>query len=134
MDFSSISWLAVVAATVSTFIFGAIWYGPVFGKAWMNEMGYTEEELKEGNMLKIYGITFVIEFIMATMLALMFSTHNDITMMEAIHHALVISVIFIGGSKGVNYLFNRHSFKLWFIDSFYFIVTFTVMAIILIVL
>jgi len=134
MDFSSISWLAVVAATVSTFIFGAIWYGPVFGKAWMNEMGYTEEELKEGNMLKIYGITFVIEFIMATMLALMFSNHSDITMMEAIHHALVISVIFIGGSKGVNYLFNRHSFKLWFIDSFYFIVTFTVMAIILTVL
>ena len=132
MDFSTISWLGVVVATVSTFLIGAIWYGPVFGKAWMAEMGYTEEELKNANMAKIYGTAFILEFIMATLLAYTLSGHGEpLEMGVAVYHAIIIGLGFIGFSKGVNYLFNRHSLKLWFIDSFYFVVTFTVMAIIL---
>ncbi|MCP4459807.1 MAG: DUF1761 domain-containing protein [Cytophagales bacterium] len=135
MDFSTISWLGVVVATISTFVLGAIWYGPIFGKAWMNEMGFTEEQLKEGNMLKIYGTTFVLEFIMATLLAYTLSGHGEpLEMSVAIYHAIIIGLGFIGLSKGVNYLFNRHSFKVWFIDSFYFVISFTIMAIILTVL
>ena len=135
MDFSTISWLGVAVATVSTFVIGAIWYGPIFGKAWMQEMGFTEEDLKGANMGKIYGTTFVLEFIMATLLAYTLSGHGEpLTMEVAIYHSIFISLGFVGLAKGVNYLFNRHSFKLWFIDSFYFVITFAVMAIILSVL
>ena len=40
---SEMNWLAIVVATVITFILGAIWYGPLFGKAWMKATGVTEE-------------------------------------------------------------------------------------------
>ena len=37
------SLLAVIAATIAFFAFGAIWYGPVFGDAWMAAEGMTQE-------------------------------------------------------------------------------------------
>ena len=33
-----INWVAIVVAVVANFIFGAIWYMPLFGKAWAKEM------------------------------------------------------------------------------------------------
>ena len=47
-----INWLALLAAAVSTFIVGFIWYNPkVFGTAWMNETGMTEEKAKGANKI-----------------------------------------------------------------------------------
>lgn len=37
---------AVVAATVVNIVIGFLWYGPVFGKAWMREMGYNDEHMR----------------------------------------------------------------------------------------
>ena len=36
MDMSTINFWAVLVATLSTFAVGAVWYGPLFGKAWMD--------------------------------------------------------------------------------------------------
>ena len=36
--------IAVIAATIVSFIIGGIWYGPLFGKAWMAAMGKTEAD------------------------------------------------------------------------------------------
>ncbi len=32
--------LAILLAVVASFIFGAIWYGPLFGKTWAGLMGF----------------------------------------------------------------------------------------------
>lgn len=124
----SINWLAVVVATLSTFVLGAIWYGPVFGKVWMKENGFTEEDLKDANMGKIYGTAFVLEFIMATNLA--FFLH-DTTLHESIFYAFLTGFGWVAMAMGVNYLFSRNSLKLWFIDSFYFVISFVIMGAIL---
>ena len=34
MEFS-FNWLAILAATLSAFVVGFLWYGPLLGKAWM---------------------------------------------------------------------------------------------------
>ncbi|MFN7118309.1 MAG: DUF1761 domain-containing protein [Saprospiraceae bacterium] len=71
MDFSTINWLAVIAATVSAFVLGGLWYSPVlFGKAWMSANNFTEESLKGGNMGKIFGLAFVWTLVMAVNLAM----------------------------------------------------------------
>jgi len=36
-----VNYLAVFIATIASFVFGWLWYGPLFGKAWMRMMGYT---------------------------------------------------------------------------------------------
>lgn len=135
MDFSSINWLAVLVATVSAFVVGGLWYGPIFGKAWMAEMGFTESDLKDANMAKIYGLAFVLEFIIALQLAF-FLGHGDTdpTVGEGAVYGLHIGLFFIAAAMGVNALFSRASLKLWFINAFYFVILLTLMGVILTVM
>lgn len=128
MDFSTVNWLAVLVATASAFVVGGLWYGPIFGKAWMDEMGFTEEELKEANMAKIYGIAFVLEFIMATNLAMFI---GDSTVSQGAFYGFLTGFGWVALAMGVNALFSRTTFKLWFINAFYFVILFTLMGVIL---
>ena len=53
MDF--LNFPAILVAAVSALIVGFIWYNPkVFGNAWMQAAGMTEEQAKGGNMAKIF--------------------------------------------------------------------------------
>lgn len=71
MDPSSINWLATLAATVSAFILGGLWYSPaVFGTAWMRETGLSEEQLRARSMVKVFGLAFLWTLVMAVNLAL----------------------------------------------------------------
>ena len=129
MDISNLNWLAVVVAALSTFMIGALWYGPIFGKAWMTEHGFTEEDLKEANMGKIYGVAFVLEFIMSLNLAMFLLDSNDLVW--GITAGFLAGFGWVALAMGVNALFSRSSLKLWFIDAFYFVVTFMIMGAIL---
>ena len=61
--------LAVLVAALSSFVVGFIWYNPkVFGTIWMKEIGMTEEQAQKGNMLKIFGLTFVYSLMLAFMM------------------------------------------------------------------
>ncbi|MEO9485071.1 MAG: DUF1761 domain-containing protein [Ekhidna sp.] len=132
MDFASINWLAVLVAAVSAFVVGGLWYGPIFGKAWMAEMGYSEDDLKDANMLKIYGTAFILEFIIALQLAFFLGHGNsDPSIGEGATYGLHIGLFFIAAAMGVNALFSRISLKLWFINAFYFVVLLVLMGVIL---
>ena len=60
------NFIAVLVAAASTLVVGAVWYSPMlFANAWMKESGLTEEQLKKGNMLKIFGLTFIFSIMIA---------------------------------------------------------------------
>jgi len=57
------NFLTTAIAALIPLIMGFIWYGPMlFQKAWMKEMGFTEESLKGGNMALIFGLSYVLNF------------------------------------------------------------------------
>jgi len=61
-----INFYAILAAALSSFVVGFVWYNPkVFGTIWMKEIGMTDEKAKQGNMLKIFGLTFIFAFLLA---------------------------------------------------------------------
>jgi hypothetical protein len=60
-----INFYAILVAALTTLIIGFVWYGPLFGKAWMKETGLTEEDLKKDSMVKIFGLTFVFSVMFA---------------------------------------------------------------------
>lgn len=64
-----INHLAVVAAAVSMFVVGALWYGPLFGKAWQRVNGLSDEDLQSASPLKTYGLSFLFSLVMAYNLA-----------------------------------------------------------------
>jgi len=60
------NFLAILAAALTSFVVGFVWYHPkVFGTIWMKEAGLTQEQLAKGNMLKIFGLSFVFSFLLA---------------------------------------------------------------------
>ncbi len=69
-----INYLAVLACAVSAMVLGFLWYGPLFGKAWMKEMGMnmpSPEEMKamQKKMTKSYILMFIGALVMAYVLA-----------------------------------------------------------------
>ena len=75
---SSINLLAVLVAGFIPMLLGSIWYGPLFGKKWMDLIGKTEEDLKaDFNPMKSYGVTFVFALVMAYVLAHVLNSFGD---------------------------------------------------------
>lgn len=61
------NWIAVLVSALTTLVVGFIWYNPkVFGTVWMKENGLTQEELRKGNMLKIFGLTYIFSILIVT--------------------------------------------------------------------
>jgi hypothetical protein len=122
MELSDINFLAVIVAALSAFAIGSVWYSPLmFSKSWQNALGLSEDDIKDANMFLIFGTSFVLMFIMAIGLALLFLVlnPNGSTWMLGLKQGLFIGVFFISTSYGVNILYQRKSFKLWAIDSGY---------------
>lgn len=46
IDWGAINWLAVLVATVVSFVIGGAWYAAIFAKAWQRLHGFTEEQAK----------------------------------------------------------------------------------------
>lgn len=71
MDFSSINYVAVLAAAVSTFVLGGLWYSPLlFGKAWMRANSFTEADLQTFSKARMFGWSFFFALVMAVNLAM----------------------------------------------------------------
>ena len=132
---SEINWLAVIAASLVGFVVGFLWYGPVFGKAWMAESGMTEEKAKEGNMGKIFGLSFIFQFIMAYCLAMFFFGTPEgaaqITIGSATFYGFLTGAGWILPAFAISGLFEQKSWKLILIHGGYWVVTFTLMGLVL---
>lgn len=60
------NYLYIALAALVPLVMGFIWYGPMlFQKAWMKQMGFTEESLKGGNMALIFILSYVFSFMVA---------------------------------------------------------------------
>ena len=67
--------LAVLVAGIVPMIVGVLWYGPLFGKRWLQLMETTAEEIQEKgiNPLKTYGVSFLLALVTAFILAQLFA-------------------------------------------------------------
>ena len=125
-----VNWLAVIVAALSTFLIGGLWYSPaVFGKAWMKENGFTEENMKGGNLVKIFGLSFVLGLIASINLAMFLGPESDPAM--GAFWGFLAGFGWVATFVGTHYLFERKSFKLFLINAGYSIVALTVMGVIL---
>lgn len=55
-------------AALVPLVMGFIWYGPLFGNAWMKEMGFTKESLAGQNMALTFILSYVFSFLIAVFL------------------------------------------------------------------
>jgi hypothetical protein len=133
----TINWLAVLVAGISAFVLGGVWYSPaLFGNAWMAANNLDVDKIKKGNMLKIYGIAFILSLIMAANLA-MFLADGPATCPEGCRQVTDISWGAIAGflagvwvfcAVAMHGLFEHRSAKLIFINGGYSVVGLTLMG------
>ena len=122
MEFGQINLLATAVAAIASFALGAIWYSPLlFSKTWQHEVKLSEEDLKNSNMFKIFGTTLVLCFVMAIGLAFLIQGHitTEFNWHTGLHIGALVGAFFVVTSMGINYLYQRKSFKLWAIDAGY---------------
>ncbi len=129
MEMAAINWLAVIAASVVGFAIGFVWYGPLFGKSWMASVGMTEEDAQKGNMAKIFGFTFVFQFIMAYWLAMFFG--GEVSAQEGAFYGFLTGFGWVAMAIGVNALYEQKSWKYIFINGGFWSVVFTLMGLII---
>lgn len=82
--FGSMNWLAVLVAAVSSFVIGGLWYGPLFGRAWMQAFGFTEEDLKQRSVPKTFGLSLLLAFVAALILEMFIGPEADLVFGEII--------------------------------------------------
>jgi len=125
-----INWLAALAAAVSSFAIGGLWYAPaLFGKAWQREAGVTDEQIKTGNPVKIFGGALVLSIIAAVVFALFLGPKPAAVF--ATSAGFAAGLCWVAASFGINYLFERKSLTLFLINGGYHTVQFTVIGLVL---
>jgi hypothetical protein len=125
-----INWIAVVVAALASFLLGGLWYSPVlFGKAWQRETGLTDEKLKQGNMAKIFGLSFILALLAAWNFANFLGPRPSLLFGTAVGASA--GLLWVTSSFGINYLFERKSLKLFFINGGYHTLQFTIIGLVL---
>jgi hypothetical protein len=123
-----INWLAVIAAAVSAFVLGGIWYGPLFKNAWCREASI-DMHAKPGHPGRVFGSAFVLAFIAAIAFAVLLGPAPSLPL--GVHHGVLVGFAFVATSFGINYAFAQRSLKLWLIDGGYHVLQFVLYGVIL---
>jgi hypothetical protein len=122
--------VAVLIAAVSAFVIGGLWYSPLlFARVWQREAGVTDEQMKQASMSMIFGGAFVLTLVAAAMFAVFLGPSPGLRL--GIGAGASAGICWVAASFGVNYLFERRSFKLFLINGGYNAVVFTAIGAVL---
>lgn len=125
-----INLFAVVAAAISAFVLGGLWYSPfLFGKAWQREAGVTDEMMKNGKPAVIFGGAFVLTLIASFVFAMFLGPKPGLGF--AVGAGAAAGICWVAAAFGINYLFERRSLTLFAINGGYNALLFTVIGLIL---
>lgn len=116
---------AVLVAAVINMVVGSLWYGPLFGKIWMPLAGHTPTSIDQSTqkgMGPTYFMAFVGSVVMAYVFAHVLATYGADSIALGLQAALwmwfgFISVVLLG-----KVLWEGKSWKLWLLESAYYLV------------
>lgn len=126
LDFAGLNGWPVVVATVAAFALGYVWYGPVFGKAWVAALGKTEDEIQPTPTPFI--ISLVAALATCLVVAALMKGLGMTGLLDGAVLGLVTGVGFIAASTASDTAFCGWSWKLWAIQAGYRVVYSAIMG------
>lgn len=124
-----VNYLAVVAAAVSSFLLGGLWYSPLlFLGPWNAAMGRTAESAN-GHPAKVFGLSFIFALVAALAFANLLGPAPELIV--AVHYGLIVGIGFVAMCFGINYQFANRPVSALLIDGGYHAAQFLIYAVIL---
>jgi len=114
MMFDGVNLIAVVAAAIASFVFGAVWYG-VLGKAWMKAADLSAEQTKPNPVT--LAIAFFCQLVMAFVFAGIVYHTGETSIRTGIISAVMIWVGIVMATQIVNHRFQGKPWSLTLIDG-----------------
>lgn len=128
MDFSSINYLAVLVAALSTFILGGLWYSPMlFGKAWMRANNFSDADLQTFSKARMFGWSFVFSLVMAVNLA-MFLADPKTNLTWGMAAGALAGLGWVAMAVAIIAMFENKSWAYILINGGYMTIAFTLMG------
>ncbi len=126
---SNINWLSVIVAAISSFVVGGLWYGPLFGRAWMDAFGFTEDQLARRNMPMVFGLSLLLALVASINLEMFIGAQA--TFSFGLFAGFAAGLGWVAAFLGILYLFEMRSLKIFCINGGYCVVALTIMGAIL---
>ena len=123
-----LNWLAILAATASSFVLGGLWYGPLFKKQWCRAAG-VDPDAQPRHPALIFATAIVCSFLAALVFAVFLPPSANAA--DGFGVGFVVGLFFVSMSFGINYAFAQRGPVLWMIDSGYHILQFALYGLIL---
>ena len=131
MDVLSVKWWALLIGIVVNFIVGMLWYGPIFGKAWMKLVGLTEEQIQSGGNNLLYVFSLLSAFFSTYVLAILLNLADVQTVPAAIGIGLLMWFGFFFMPLANHSMYESRPAKLVLINGFYSFTTVLIVSIVL---
>ena len=131
----SINYIAILVVSIVSIVIGWLWYGPIFGKIWVKEAGFTDEMLAQGKtkgMAKSYILTFIFCLISAYVLSYFMIVQSVATISSAMSLAFLVWLGFQLPIHLGTVLWDMKSLKLFMLTSVHSLVTLLASGIILV--
>jgi FtsH-binding integral membrane protein len=128
---SNISYWAIIAATVSTFVVGSLWYAwGFFGQTWAGLVGLTKEEVEKPEPM-VYLWTTIGSLISALVLAVLMRATNTTEPLEGLFFGLILGLAFRVTAHKMHNDFAHHPNQLTMIDGLHDVLQMGVMGLII---
>jgi hypothetical protein len=119
---------AILAAAVSAFLLGGLWYSPLlFARAWQRASGQTAADNDAQNRVRIFSLAFVLTLVMAVNLA-MFLDAPATTLTWGATAGFLAGFGWVALSFGVVGLFESRPLSYVLVNGGYLVVAFVVMG------
>ena len=125
MPQADINLLAVLISAVVSMVIGSLWFGALFGKAWMKEMKFDNKKIqamKKKGMGKSYFVNFLGTFVMAYILSHFVDYMGAVTFNQGMWTGFLVWLGFFATSMLGMMLWEGRSFKLYSIHVLYHLV------------
>ena len=128
---SNINYFAVLAAALSTFILGGLWYSPLlFGKSWMRANKFSDTDVQTFSKARMFGWSIIFSLVMSLNLAMFLAAPDTDASWGATAGALA-GLGWVAMSIAIVGLFENKSWSYIGINGGYMTVAFTVMGLII---
>lgn len=126
-------WLQILVAAIAYFALGAIWYGPLFSKAWVrgHRLNINDPDAKKG-VAGIMITSFIFLVVICIGLVVIREVASVHGWMQAVKWGAFLGICFAMTSTSMSYVYLKKPLSIHLIDGLYHVVGMIIAMIILV--